>query len=145
LSAFLEQLAADRSDYSKMMATTGLAMGGSIGLLAKGITPPGLIDPVQSFGALYGRINTEASNVGISKAEQEDLQDQNINSMVALAEAGFGVVPGDGEVMTAAKAITAVTATQIPQLPTGNTATAVANSNTAIGRAQLMAEIPLIQ
>jgi hypothetical protein len=120
-------------------------MGTSVGLAAKGSYPPGLDDPVQGFAALFGRIRTEASNVGILEGHQEDLQNQSLNAMIALAEAGFGAIPGGGDAMTAAKALASVTATQVPQLSTDNAAAAVADANTAAGRAQLMAVIPLIQ
>jgi hypothetical protein len=145
LSAFFQEIAADPKDFVHMQAMSGLAMGSSVGLLAKGVDPPGLSNPVQSFAALYSRVSTEAANVHISQAQQEDLRNQELNSMISLAEAGFGVIPGGGQVMTSAKALASVSAPLIPQFSTSNEQNAVVSANTAAGRDQLMAQIPLVR
>jgi hypothetical protein len=145
MSALLQEIAADQGDFVKIQAMTGLAMGTSVGLQAHGVSPPGLIDPVQTFAALYSRIGVEAANVHISQAQQQDLQNQELNSMISLAEAGFGVIPGGGTVLTSAKALASVSAPMIPPFPTNSEQNAVAGADTAAGRAQLMAEIPLVQ
>jgi hypothetical protein len=46
--------------------------------------------------------------------------------------------------MTSAKALAAVSAPLIPQFSTSNEQTAVASANTAAGRDQLIAQVPLV-
>jgi hypothetical protein len=145
LSALLQEISADPNDFVKIRAMAGLAMGTSVGLQTQNITLPGLSDPVPGFASLYGRISTEAANVHISQAQQQDLQNQELNSMISLTEAGFGAIPGGGTVLTSAKALASVSAPLIPQFPTNNEQSTVLGANTASGRDQLMAAVPLVQ
>lgn len=146
LNAFLREIAVDKKDFTAMEAMSGLAMGTSIGLVAENKSIPGMsADPARDFASLYARISTEAANVGITEGQQKDLLDQQLNQMISLAEAGFGVIPGGGEVLAGAKALAAVSAPFVPQFSTGNEAAAVAAAQAQGGTAELLSVIPLVR
>ncbi len=145
LNNFLQEISADPTDYVKMQALSRLAMGTSIGVLAHGGSIPGLDSPVNEFAALYADVNIQAAQVGITEAQQTDLLHQQLNQMISLAEAGFGLIPGGGEVLAGAKALVAVSAPFVPQLSTDNESNAIANAQTQQGLAEYTAEIQLVR
>jgi hypothetical protein len=145
LDNFLQEISADPADYVRMQAMSRLAMGTSIGVLAEGGHIPGLDSPVNEFAALYADVNIQASAVGITEAQQEDMLHQQLNQMLSLAEAGFGVIPGGGEVLAGAKALVAVSTPLVPQFSTDNAANAIAGAQTQQGMAEYTAEIQLVR
>jgi hypothetical protein len=54
-------------------------------------------------------MRAEAANVGISREQQVDLRNQELDTMIALTRAGFGALPG-GAALTTAQKLAAVTA-----------------------------------
>jgi hypothetical protein len=146
LSAFLREICLDKNDFTAMEAMAGMAMGTSIGLVAKHQSMPGMsASPTDDFAQLYARISTEADDVGITEAQQKDLRDQELNQMVALAEAGFSVLPGGGDVMTGAKALAAIGAPFIPQFSTDNAANTIAAAQSQQANMEMLAAIPLVR
>lgn len=145
LDAFLSEISLDTNDLTQMQAMASLAMGSSIGVVSEGGTIPGLASPSQGFASLYARISTDAANVGITVAQQQDLHNQMLNQMISLAETGFGMIPGGGTTMTVSKDLLSVTAPFLPQFPTDLESNAVTGANTAQGMRELLAEIPLIR
>jgi hypothetical protein len=145
LDAFLSEISLDKNDLTQMQAMASLAMGSSIGVVSQGGTIPGLASPSQGFASLYARISTDAANVGITVAQQQDLHNQMLNQMISLAETGFGMIPGGGTTMTVSKDLLSVTAPFLPQFPTDLESNAVTAANTQQGMNELLAEIPLVR
>lgn len=145
LDAFLSEISLDKNDLTQMQAMASLAMGSSIGVVSQGGTIPGLASPSQGFASLYARISTDAANVGITVAQQQDLHNQMLNQMISLAETGFGMIPGGGTTMTVSKDLLSVTAPFLPQFSTDNESNAVTAANTQQGMNELLAEIPLVR
>jgi len=145
LDAFLSEISLNKNDLTQMQAMASLAMGSSIGVVSQGGTIPGLASPSQGFASLYARISTDAANVGITVAQQQDLHNQMLNQMISLAETGFGMIPGGGTTMTVSKDLLSVTAPFLPQFPTDLESNAVTAANTQQGMNELLAEIPLVR
>ncbi len=145
LSAYLQELSLNQSDLTQMQAMSSLAMGSSLGILTNGGSIPGLASPVQAFASLYSRISVEASNVGITEAQQEDLHNQMLNQMISMAETGFGMIPGDGQVLTGAKSLLSLAGPILPQFSTDNASNAVSSQTSQIQVDEWLSEIPLLQ
>lgn len=144
LDTFLQQICADKKDYATIAGMAGAGIGTSAALKIQGVFPPGLSNPSAAFSQLYGDISAQASAVGISKAQQEDMQNQVLNTMIGMAETGFGMIPG-GTAVTGADKLLSLATPVIPQFPTDNAAKAEAAAQGQLHTEQIMAMVPFIQ
>jgi hypothetical protein len=144
LSSFLQQICANKNDYATIQGMAGTAIGSSAALKISGGSLPGVGNPVDAFSQLYGDISKQAAAVGISQAEQQDLRNQILNTMIGMGETGFGMIPGGGT-LTAAKDLLSFVTPVIPQFPTDLAAKAQAAAQDQLHTEQIMAMAPFIR
>lgn len=149
VSAFLQQICVMHTDYANIQNTAGLAIGASLGHLTRGVAPPpGLPAPVNAYSELYGRISAEASNVGINHAQQVDLRNQHLNTVISMAENAFYELPGpEGAVGKALSTSQVLGGLVFPNLgySTDNASNAIASATTTFGKNQAAVAIPIVK
>jgi hypothetical protein len=145
LSAFIQEISLNQNDFTQMQAMSSLGMGTSLGIETQGGSIPGLSSPVEAFAQLYSDIGKSGSAVGITEAQQQDLHNQMLNQMISMAETGFGLIPGDGEALTGAKAILSLAGPVLPQFSTDNASNAISAETSQQQLEQYMAIIPLVR
>lgn len=144
LAAFLQQICANHADYVKIAGVAGTGIGTAAAMRIAGQKVPGVSNPVDAFAQLYGYIGRQASAIGISKAEQQDMRNQVLNTMIAMAETGFGMVPA-GHVLTAAQDLLSLTTPVIPQFPTDLAAQAEQAAHIQAHNQKILAMVPFVR
>lgn len=144
LETYLQQMSLNKDDYTYIQGLAGTAIGTSAALKIRGILPPGLSNPTAAFSQLYGDISNQAAQVGISKAQQQDLHNQVLNVMITMAETGFGAIPATGALNGLQKMLSLSTP-MIPQLSTDNAAKAQAAAQGQLHTEQIMAMVPFVR
>lgn len=144
LNALLQQISVNKNDYVTMHALAGTAIGTSSAQKLRGVHPPGLSNPTAAFSQLYGHISQQAAQVGIDKAAQLDLRNQELNVMCSLAQTGFGMLPG-GTAITTAQKLVSLTSPVIPAFDTSHAAAAQAAAQQQLHTEQVMAMVPFVR
>lgn len=147
LQRFLQQIATDKTDAAAMQTAVLTSFSRAFGMQMKyGPSSAPSSDLANDLSSLYAEVDTAEKNLNYSAAQQEDIRNAALNSLVSIAESSLAAIPAPTDAVAAAAwNLQGCALPLIPQFSTDNAADAAAQFNSDEALRKIMVAVPMAQ